>query len=428
MLMRFLGEFGRAAAVVALLTAGWALACAQEAKVVVTMPPVPLLPQTVGPAAAKLSTDTVTRVKAADLIASDLDAGTCLPGKVAAAVSDPVDCIAVLKEDGLLRVASAKYTHSSGPGTVLVAAFEFDDATGAYSAYTFYRSRMTSVKVSSSDIKALVSASETSTDSAGTLVWAGTAVLRVAGKLSPAEVTQLISSLPKVGGRKALPPLLPTFFPTEGLDRGGIRYALGPAGYQAMHGVLPPAVVDWSRSTEAATAAYAGRNGKGNLTLLMSPTPQIAGAQGRAIEKTLNDLPPVERTARFGTIKLRRVGPMVGLATGGLGAERAEALVQALHLSEEVTFDKPMPLEFHAEVKKTASLLENIAAFVGVLMLAAILLAVFLGGARAGIRVLQGKPAATEPEFLTINLRGQAKPLRSPEPTAAEPAARPPDQ
>ena len=42
----------------------------------------------------------------------------------------------------------------------------------------------------------------------------------------------------------------------------------------------------------------------------------------------------------------------------------------------------------------------------GVLGLAAVLLGLFLGVGRASIRVLMGKPAATEPEFLRLDLSG----------------------
>ena len=52
------------------------------------------------------------------------------------------------------------------------------------------------------------------------------------------------------------------------------------------------------------------------------------------------------------------------------------------------------------------SLLTSILVFCGVGALAAVILALFLGGGRAAIRVLQGKPAATEPEFLRIDLSG----------------------
>jgi hypothetical protein len=82
-----------------------------------------------------------------------------------------------------------------------------------------------------------------------------------------------------------------------------------------------------------------------------------------------------------------------------------------------VTFDKPVPPEFHAEIRKTYTLLESIAIFSGVGALAAVVLGLFFGFGRAGIRVLQGKPAATEPEFLRIDLSGSAgKNLRGPQP------------
>jgi hypothetical protein len=80
--------------------------------------------------------------------------------------------------------------------------------------------------------------------------------------------------------------------------------------------------------------------------------------------------------------------------------------VEGVHLHSEVSFDKPMPLEFHAEVKKTYSLLQSIAIFCGFSAVAMVVLGLFLGGGRAAIRVLQGKPAASEPEFLHIDLSG----------------------
>ncbi len=102
---------------------------------------------------------------------------------------------------------------------------------------------------------------------------------------------------------------------------------------------------------------------------------------------------------------------MLVLATGGFSAAQEGELVEGVHLPLQLTWEKKMPPEFHAEVQKTYSLLTSIAIFCGVGALAAVILGVFLGGARAGIRVLQGKPAASEPEFLRIDLRGQSAPL-----------------
>ena len=59
------------------------------------------------------------------------------------------------------------------------------------------------------------------------------------------------------------------------------------------------------------------------------------------------------------------------------------------------------------ETRKTFGLLANIIIFSGVLCLAAVLLGLFLGGGRALVRVLRGKPPATEAEFLSLHLDPQ---------------------
>ena len=58
----------------------------------------------------------------------------------------------------------------------------------------------------------------------------------------------------------------------------------------------------------------------------------------------------------------------------------AKAMVEGIHLRNQVTFDKKMPLEFHAEVQKTYSLLTSIAGVLRVGALAAVILGLFLGG------------------------------------------------
>jgi hypothetical protein len=118
---------------------------------------------------------------------------------------------------------------------------------------------------------------------------------------------------------------------------------------------------------------------------------------------------------------LRREGPLVLLTTGLWTETDAHAMVKSIHLRNEVTFDKKMPLEFHAELQKTYSLLTSIAVFCGVGALAAVILGLFLGYGRAAIRVMQGKPAASEPEFLRIDLRGQAAPIHSEGPGTGQP-------
>jgi hypothetical protein len=230
-----------------------------------------------------------------------------------------------------------------------------------------------------------------------------TVLLHEAG-LQKQVMQQLELVLPRISGGKGHPPLAPTLLPTHGLAAGTVRYALGPEGYTAMGGLLPPEILGFDKSGEAVTAEYNARGAKATLLLLLYPTPQIAAERGRAIEAAAN----ADR-ARFGsTLKMRRDGTLIAVAWGDLPAASAEALIKAANLHEEVNWNNALMQvpDFNVEVHKTASLLQNIAVFSAVTGAAAILLGIFLGFGRAWIRVLMGKPAATEPEFLRINLRG----------------------
>ena len=328
----------------------------QDAKVMLAEPPTPLLPQSMrgGP---------------------DHDAGDGVPPWSGADAP-------ILVEDGIKRYergtpSESSTGHGSAPtGTVTV--YQFVDATGAAAAYDYLRK------------------------SAPYVVRSGVSVVVANLKAPPAsaeaELRTVETGLPKIGGPKGLPPLLPTYLPAKGLVKDSQHYALGPASYKAMGGVLPPEIVGFDKAAEVVTAKY---EGKGTLTMLLYPTPQIAGDHGRQIESEMN-----REGGGAGTVKLRREGPLVLLTTGAWNAAEAQRLVEGIHLRSEVTWNKPVPPEFHAEIRKTVSLLTSILVFCGVGALAAVILALFLGGGRAAIRVLQGKPAATEPEFLRIDLSG----------------------
>jgi hypothetical protein len=339
--------------------AGVSAACleAQEAKTMLAVPPSPLLPESLrtGP---------------------DHDAGNGAPSWSGA--DGPI-----LVEDGIRRYergdAQSPAGHGNTPGGT-VTVYQFDDATGAYAAYSYLRK-----------------------SSADHVMLNGVSVVVSNLKLYPDSAAALLKTvqvgLPKVGGTKGLPPLLPTYLPTQGLKRETVKYALGPVGYQAISGVLPPEIVGFDKAAEVVTAKY---EGKGMLTMLLYPTPQIAGDHGRQIEAEMN-----RQGGSAGTVKLRREGPLVLLTTGAWRPAEAQEMVENIHLRDRLTWNKPMPPEFHSEVRKTVSLLTSILLFCGLGALAAVVLALFFGGARAAIRVMQGKPAATEPEFLRIDLSGR---------------------
>jgi hypothetical protein len=301
---------------------------------------------------------------------------------------------AALQECGPLRSQVNTYTRNGR--TMRVEAVEFGDRTGAYSAFTLaVRPEMRVAKD--------VGSSNAVGDGAVMLTIGDTLVLA-----SPATQTdlpalkELAKVLPKVTGSRGVAPLLPNFVPEEHLVPSGMRYALGPESYAAEGGVLPANSLGWDKSAEAVTANYDEKHGRETVTLLIYPTPQIAQAFERRLSTGVTGLGP-----SFANARVRRDQELVMLASGALPGNEAQALLQNVHMKQLVSIDRDMPPAFHTEVQKTFSLLTNIAILSGVLMGAAVLLGLFLGGARALIRVLQGKPAASEPEFLSLHLSNQ---------------------
>lgn len=351
---------------------------AQDTKTTLVEPPSPLLPRQVGEWARQPDT----------------------PSPATNANADP-KTDTILTEDGLKREEHGVYRAGNTGPSVAVTARQFVDATGAHAAYCFYQRP-------GSNYRGTGLGNETSAGAESYLFRSGTSVVEARGARS-AKTEGLLSAiearLPKVAGPKGLPPLLPTYLPERGLERESVKYALGPVSYEAMGGVLPGAILGFDKAAEAITAKYAGR---GLLTMLLYPTPQIAGDRLRAIEDEVH-----KRGASDGTVVLRREGALVLMTSGAWQLAEAKALVEGIHPRTEVTWNKQMPLEFHAEVRKTYSLLSSIAIFCGFGALGAVVLGLSLGAGRAAIRVLQGKPAATEPEFLRIDLSGSPAAIHS---------------
>jgi len=350
---------------------------AQDTKTTLVEPPSPLLPQQVG-----------------DWVRQPDNLVPAEPG-------DPkIDII--LTEDGLKRSEHGAYRLGTAGPIVTVTARQFVDATGAHAAYSFYQRP-------ASGYRGVGLGDETSLTGDRYLFRTGANVVEASGARG-AKVEVLLNAiqtrLPKISGPKGLPPLLPTLLPEKGLERDSVKYALGPVSYETMGGVLPGNILGFEKAAETVTAKYAR---KGQLTMLLYPTPEIAGDRLRAIEDQVH-----RQGAAAGTVVMRRSGNLLLVTTGDWQLSEAKALVAGVKPRVEVTWNKdmpPQPGQFHTEIRKTYSLLTSIAIFCSFGALAAIVLGLSLGGGRAAIRVLQGKPAATEPEFLRIDLSGRPAPL-----------------
>ena len=308
-----------------------------------------------------------------------------------------------LEEGGPQRSAVENYSNEQGR-TMHIEAVQFKDASGALSAFS------TLAQPGMHEISGLGIRAQ---EGEGGVMFAQGTSLAVAFPASAGDVPALkalADVMPKPVGSQGMLPLLPSLLPSKGLQPATVRYALGARSFMAEGGVLPAAGLGWEQSAEAVTAKYNDRRGAETLTVLLYPTPTVAGMHLRGIDALVPGLGP-----SFAKAKTRREGSLLMVANGTFSPDAAQALVENTHLRQIASTDKAMPTPDVIETRQTFGLLANIIIFSGVLGAAALILGLFLGGGRALIRILQGKPAATEAEFLSLHLEPQnAAPQFSP--------------
>jgi hypothetical protein len=220
---------------VALLGASAVSLCGQGAHTILVEPPSPLLPAKFGP------WQMVGVAQGFDEFQPD------------------ATIAAVLKENGLIRASQQTFAQPNSAETLKLEAYQFVDATGAFSAFTFLRGP--TMKNLPADKR--IGKGTATTGGGEYLVLSGTTVVRAtASTARPAivdELREMAVTLPKVGGPKGLSPLLPTYLPEKGLQADSVRYALGPIGFQAMGGVVPAEIVGFDKAAEVVMAKYAGK-------------------------------------------------------------------------------------------------------------------------------------------------------------------------
>jgi hypothetical protein len=319
---------------------------------------------------------------------------------------------AALKEYGFQYGALAAYKREGD--TLTLRALRFDDASGAYGAYTFYRQNGWP--------KESIGSGATS-DKNRVLFWAGDTVVDAnfsrISPMSAGELREVAKQLPIPTGNKALGPPILSYLPQGSLDGQTTHYAIGPAGYGGGSGVLPPELVGFDSDAETVTANYSLSSGPATLTLIEYPTPQIAMAKESAIRAYIKSGPGAGGNARppwtkplqdsdTASLEVRRSGVLVALVSGDAIPDESHRLLESIHFDVELT-SIPQPME--SEVQKTSQLLLGIATLVTVGSIAAILLGFFLGGGRALYRVARGRPASSvyDEEFIHLDLREDAE-------------------
>ena len=311
----------------------------------------------------------------------------------------------VLHEYGFTEFASANYTQPDNK--LNLRAIKFQDATGAYGTFTFYRRP----GMQKEDI-----GQGGAFDGAHVLFWTGATLIDATfdhlGAMSAAELRELADDLPKIGGPSSVAPPLPKYLPTASLDPGSVRYTVGPVAYARSGGVLPPGIINFDRDAEAVMASYSTQNGDGALTLLMYPTPQIAINREQAIQVLLKagnspqaawPQPLVDSSSV--SLLVRRSGPVIAITSGGFSVDEARKLLRSINYTADITWNHPEG--YVSEASKTARLLLGIAYLTGILGSAAIILGLFFGGGRALIRRMRGKPISTlnDEDFISLKLK-----------------------
>jgi hypothetical protein len=325
-----------------------------------------------------------------------VEAGAPKAGSAPAAFD--ADNAGVLYEYGLKEFTEATYHHGSSEASLR--AMRFVDATGAYGAYTFYRKPGMNLEAIGNGAAG---------DAHEIVFWSGTTVVDATFDASSGQfassLKSLIAELPQFGGSSSVPPTLPNYLPTEGLDRSTVRYALGPAAYTRGGGVLPPDVIDFSRDAEVMTAQYSASNGHGTLTLIEYPTPQMAIHAETTLSALLKGpLPATLQPSNPAALGVRRSGPLVAVTSGNFSSTESQALLAEVKYEANVTWNRNDNTK--REVKNAAAMLIGIAYLTAILAACALFLGTFLGGGRAVLRVMRGKPVSSvfEEDFISLHL------------------------
>ena len=289
------------------------------------------------------------------------------------AVADPT-APDLLKEYGFTDLETAVYTRPERKITVKAARFR--DASGAYGAFTYYKTPdMQTEKIGDQG----ASANERVLFYRGNVLVQAT--LDRITAMSAAELRELAGMLPLPQGSARNLPVLPAYLPRPGYVPHSAKYVMGPVGLATLDTPLSAQQVDFGQGAEVVTGKYASGEGIATLTLIGYPTPQIAGARLRTL---LNVHPQPAESAPLppgGQFVAKRSGPLVAVVSGAISAGEAKSLLASVNYDAEVTWNQSTGL---GKRENLGSLL------VGVILLVVILLGFSLvaGLAFGGFRIL----------------------------------------
>ncbi len=316
--------------------------------------------------------------------------------------ADPVNA-AVLKEYGFTDFESATYTRGDGRKLALKAA-RFQDASGAYGAFTYYKLPQMLVEKIGDQAASL---------NERVLFYRGNvlvdAVFDKLNVMSAAELRELVGELPALGGNSAKLPGLPAYLPKTGYVKNTAKYVVGPVTLRKLEAPIPAELIDFSAGAEVVLGTYQTSTGDATLLLINYPTNQIAADHLQKLESAPQggSSPGIAAHNPFFD---KRTGPIVVIATGSLSQSEAKSLLAAVNYDADVTWNENTYL---TKKDNLANLLVNIIILCGLLILFAAVAGVAFGGIRVFIRRILPERVFDEPErgdFISLHLEDTGRP------------------
>jgi hypothetical protein len=303
------------------------------------------------------------------------------------AVADSTNA-ALLKEYGFTDYEGATYARDDGRKLTIKAA-RFQDATGAYGAFTFYKTpEMLNEKIGDQGYSLYKRV----------LFYRGNILVDAAfeqlSAMSAAELRELADDLPRPAGPNANLPPLPTYLPKEDRVKNTARYVVGPVALERGNAPLPAQLVEFNKGAEVVFADYNVSGTPATLMLISYPTPQIAAAELKLIDAAVQ-----QHQLGSTQISTRRTGPIIIVVSGAISAGAAKSLLTSVNYDADVTWNQNT---YFTRRDNVANLI------VGVILLAAIIgglsivAGVAFGGFRLAIKRLFPNKVFDRPEQMEI--------------------------
>ena len=310
---------------------------------------------------------------------------------------------ALLKEDGFTNFEEAEYTR---PGRKLkVQAIRFADASGAYSAFTTYKTP----DMETLDMGGKNNESLGASLADRVLFYRQNILVQVmldhVTPMTAGEMRELASLLPPAPDNGRNLPTLPTYLPKQSYVRNSARYVMGPVGLSQIGSPLPDQAVGFNQGAEVVTGNYTTSQGTATVILISYPTPAIAGEHLRAIEALNQNPPPASSPALAPPFAAKRSGPLVVVTAGAISKEDAKSLLASVTYDADVTWNQNTHFDKNNNV---LGLLSNIIVLTAIILGLCLIAGIAFGGVRIlAKRLYPGKVFDREEgmEIIQLNIR-----------------------